>query len=136
MGPSFDKYNKYFLENLYAGSRKLNNCDISKFFGGSLCFSPKDVKNNIEMYKEIQKKLMFSLKNWQRENDDNEINDERKNFIFGLFDGRFVGFVRIFVGFAMPKVSFATSILRRLHHPTSHFFRFQSNKGCHPYRLK
>ena len=86
MGPSFDKYNKYFLENLYAGSRKLNNCDISKFFGGSLCFSPKDVKNNIEMYKEIQNKLIFSFKNWQRENDDNEINDERKNFIFGLFN--------------------------------------------------
>ena len=96
MGLSFYKFTENFFEKLSEGSRKIRNINISQFFEGALCFSPKDVitndKNNL--FKELERNLEISTMNWKREEEDkrnknNEIISceikNRNNYIFGLF---------------------------------------------------
>ena len=72
MGLSFDKFTENFFEKLSEGSRKIRNINISQFFEGALCFSPKDVitndKNNL--FKELERNLEISTMNWKREEED------------------------------------------------------------------
>ena len=44
IGNSFDKFIQSILDKLSVGSRKIQFIDINQFFGGSLFFSPKDIK--------------------------------------------------------------------------------------------
>ena len=94
MGASFDKFTENFFEKLSEGSRKIRNINISQFFGGSLCFSPKDVIDKINMFQEFKKKLEISTLNWRNEEEEKKnknnaiMSDEiekNNNYIFGLF---------------------------------------------------
>ena len=97
MGPSFDIITKNFLEKLSEGSRKIMNFNAANFFGGAICFSPKDVieVNLTQMKTEFNEKWNEVLKNWKRnldddfKNDSNKQNNEklkdRKTDFFGMF---------------------------------------------------
>ena len=86
MGPYFDRFTENFLDKLSEASRNICYFDIQKYFGGALCFSPKDVSySEVENMKiEFIKKLNDSVRKWINDNSELQIN-KNENEIFGLF---------------------------------------------------
>ena len=83
-GNALDKFIDMTLEKLSLGSRRIKSLDSANYFGGSLCFCPRDVikKDEDSLYSEFSKKMDEFVSAWLSQTRD--IN--KKYNIFGLFD--------------------------------------------------
>ena len=70
-----DKFTENFLEQVYEGSKKIKNLDITQFFGGFICFSPKDVINDKQVKVDFENKLTDYI-NKKSESEKMDVNSE------------------------------------------------------------
>ena len=78
---SLDRFTEDTLEKLSQGSRKIKSLSADDYFGGSLCFCPRDVihKDKDKLRNEFNQKMEDFVKGWLEQTKETLIQNDKEN---------------------------------------------------------